>query len=80
MPHTLQSVVLFDPLNNDFDITYLLRHNSGSWEKFPVQATAEQGVGMFLCYKMSATEKVQVKVFVVVLCGRGFVRYHMSCR
>ena len=71
-------MVLFDPLNNDFDITYLLKHNNGSWEKFPVQGTAEQGVGMLLCYKMAATDKVQVKVFMLATCGWDLVRLHMS--
>lgn len=55
-------MLLFDPLNSDFDITYILRHNSGSWEKVGVQATAEQGAGMLLCYKMVASNKLQVKV------------------
>lgn len=55
-------MVLFDSLNSDFDLTYVLRGNSGSWEKLPAQATAEQGVGTLLNYKMLSTEKLQVKV------------------
>lgn len=62
MPHILQSVVLFDTLNNDFDITYILKHNSGSWEKVPVQGSAEEGIGSLLNYKMLPSDKLQVKV------------------
>lgn len=58
----LQSVVLFDSLNTDFHITYILKLNSESWEKVPVQATADQGVASLLNYKMAASDKLQVKV------------------
>ncbi len=55
-------MVLFDPLNSDFDITYILKLNSESWEKVPIQATAEQGIASLLNYKMLASDKLQVKV------------------
>ena len=58
----LQSVVMFDTLNSDFYITYVLKHISGSWEKVPVHGQAEQGVGMLLDYKMLPSDKLQVKV------------------
>ena len=63
VPHTLQSVVLFDSLNTDFDITYILMlNNESSWEKVPIQATADQGVASLLNYKMLASDQLQVKV------------------
>lgn len=58
---------MFDPLNSDFDITYILRHHNGSWEKVPVVAEAEQGVGMLLCCKMAVASKLQVKVGLTCL-------------
>ena len=67
MPHTLQSVVLFDSLNTDFDITYILMlNNESSWEKVPIQAMAEQGVASLLNYKMLASDQLQVKVSVTI--------------
>ena len=72
VPHILQSVVLLDTLNNDFDITYILKHNSGSWEKVSTHGCAEQGVGMLLNYKMLPADKLQVKVSPCVsVCGGG---------
>lgn len=62
MPHILQSVLLFDSLNTDFDITYILRHNNGSWDKVPVHGSAEEGAGMLLNYKILPADKLQVKV------------------
>lgn len=64
VPHTLQSVVLFDSLNSDFDITYILMRNNESWEKVPIHASAEQGVASLLNYKMLASDQLQVKVSV----------------
>lgn len=64
----MQAVLLFDPLNNDFDITYVLKHDSGSWEKVPIQAgTTEQSAGVLLSYKMVAYDKLQVKVNIMLL-------------
>lgn len=70
--------MLFDTLNSDFDITYILRHNSGSWDKVPVHGNAEQGVGMLLNYKMLSSDKLQVKVSGVV-CREGCGDWCHAC-
>ena len=67
--HTLQSVLLFDPLNSDFDITHVVKPNNGggSLEKVAIQATAQQGIGFLLCHKMLPSDKLHVKVHLSTL-------------